>query len=614
MKKIISIPEGASVSHLGKVSMLSQTSNILIVPIMLSVLCVYLLHNYLDGNIISQRLPSLLFFSLFFIFFLWGKWPWNKKTELNNCEAARLVFPIICISMLSLLIMLSFWLWDSIGGDYRIHSFNALKLANGFKDARGFYIEMPNVYTPLSHALLAIVYRISGLSMPVTYFIITAVINFFIPVLAFRAGKASGLTDCCAIILATITALFGGLFFDPESRRMFWLYFPAVQTKFTYISRNLSFFLFLKFFIYFIRIYRNRNPVTSDVASAGVLIGLLGLTHPNGFVLGLFLFFCWAIDYLFLRNGNKKKSILPFFAFPGISLAGFYFIPLALSIIQFGGLIPIDDSVVTVPEALLPLAQLFPFFLLFVPYLAKGFGDRFVIFLTILVSIYLIIMGTKYFYDNESSIIILTRLHRYGPYFLFFIFTLATLGVQTIFQFGNKPLTILSIIFLMLVVLGGAYTNGQVINNGQFVSNFLRTFKPSQWKQKHDSMIQNWPPASELLKNIQNPETALVAPFDEIHKRKFRLLAFNSGVCFAYHNRPRVPFQNFYGLTLTQEKRTLLLQEFYNYLNSNKIVRKDILYRLSSSLFWAQGDKRALPECKIVMGLKGGYLYEVGFE
>ena len=314
------------------------------------------------------------------------------------------------------------------------------------------------------------------------------------------------------------------------------------------------------FLILLVKISTNQKQRYFDFIALGVVLGLLGNTHPNGFATGMAVFSFWAIFFLW-KNRNSYSLLKLGATLPGILLSMLYFVPMFLLAHEYGGFI----SVGRVEELALPLIQIAPFiFLLIAFFYIKRIGyDIFLSSLILLIALFLIITVFKYYSIVEVEWLKpATRVNRYGPYCVLILFFLSAAGLDQIIRlnYGYKlSLALRSI--LLILFLSGSWVTGNVITKGKLLTNLQSTFTMNSSVRPFAQMIKKYPPSEELLSKTTNSQTVIIAPPHE--DVGIERLARYAGICVAYRNRPRVPLKDFYQKTMSQEKRLELLNEFY---------------------------------------------------
>ncbi|MDD5454387.1 MAG: hypothetical protein PHW62_02665, partial [Candidatus Ratteibacteria bacterium] len=343
-------------SFFGKLSLSS-----IIIAGFLSITIVYQIHRLSGGFLLTSRFLSSALFLLFWGFFLLNFWPWNKLDIISYNKKW------IYISVLMLILASIIWSGNTImhsRGDYLVHKEFTLQLLNGETQGHLFYKDAPGYYPFLSHASLAVFSNLIGLPMHYNYLLVCFAILLLIPAFSYELARTLNFSPNLSLFFAGLISLYGGFFVT--IRRMFHLYLPALQLMIPSISRSFGFLLFLIFLILCFKIYQSAKTSYDYSITLGVLIGLMGVNHPQSFFLSL-LFIPLIYILRFKTNFFTKNIILNFLiiVFISIAIASLYYVPAFIEIAQYGGLTP-DD---------IPDRETFPnILLLYGPLLLLGSG------------------------------------------------------------------------------------------------------------------------------------------------------------------------------------------------------------------------------------------------
>ena len=219
------------------------------------------------------------------------------------------------------LVFATYWGGEvGIGGDYRMHRMYAYQLLNGFPVSHEPYPGVPGHYPPLVHTTLALLVHATGLTVHYAMFLLSVAVSVGVAIVAARFGRSLGLGVLGARFLAALLVTWGGAWLF--ELRAFQLYLPAVQLAMPFLSRNLALLLSLLALDTGLRGARSTALSGATAVALGVLVGLLGLTRPWEFGLGLA-----ALVWLAARQRSRATAGAVGLA---LLLSSIYWLPLVL--------------------------------------------------------------------------------------------------------------------------------------------------------------------------------------------------------------------------------------------------------------------------------------------
>ena len=399
-----------------------------IIIFLLAVVVIYQIHRWTNGLILSSSLFTFIIFFSLLAMFSFRAWPW-MRLKVKGAKDYRWLL----ISILTTLLIISLWVGrELISGDYNSFIRFALQLLNGFTEGHNFYKGAPGYYTFVPYTALAIFSNIIGWSVHYSFIAISILISFFIPLASYRLAQQLGFSSRDSFFFAGLVALYGG--FGPIPQRMFstiYCYLPAIQISMPFISRNMNFLLFLLFLSLWFKMYQTKEYSYNISINLGILTGIAGLTHPQSFILIMLFLSIWLVINIWKKELIRYPLISMFI---GTGFASFYYIPLILTTLNYGGLVHTDLFGEKFPTNLWLYGPL--------PVLAiygawkqnewKGWM-RIALFVAIFVIISRIIllffMGTSL---NAGWVIF--RIHRFAPHLFIFLALFATLGLKRLFK------------------------------------------------------------------------------------------------------------------------------------------------------------------------------------
>jgi len=536
------------------------------VVIFLSIAVIYQIHRWSWGAIFPSRLFTCALFFILLIIFSFKIWPWmgfNSKDIINTFDKKW-----IYVSVLAVLLMLSVWIGRSFfPGDYNIHKQFTLQLLNGSTEGHFFYRETPGHYPPLAHATLATFVNLTGLRMHHIFLAVSALIAFFIPLFSYKLARQLNFSWGLSLFFSSLISLYGG--FVLTMRRMFHLYLPANQISMPFISRNIALLLFLLFLIISYKIYQTQNSSYKLSINLGILIGLLGLTHPQAFMSAI-LFLSVIYVSSFKRKCFTKKIILHFIVsiFIGFVMASVYYIPMIIKIIKYGGLTGVKA------EEMFPLSLWLYGPLLFLGIYAfcnkKNLKSW---MLPALLTLIIIVFG-RFILGLAISIKRwhVFRIHRYGPYLFIFLALFATAGIDNLLRF-RKSIRRAAVAIIIFTILTGYTTAFIYLDSWRNIriGKIIKEFKFANIFPERG--------IEQLRFYISNPKNTLIVP-----PKIARRIAYETGLNIPYTEKHRILFKDFFKKNISQEERLKMVNDFYQDLEKG-ILREDILSTFATDIF-----------------------------
>ncbi|HEC92383.1 MAG TPA: hypothetical protein ENI51_05230 [Candidatus Atribacteria bacterium] len=577
------------------------------IAIFLSVAVSYEVHRFSSGIVFSSRCLTFLVFFIFLAVFSLEIWPWmGLGSDIpKNISWKR---PLL-ISILAVFLSLTVWMGaGTFDGDYLVHKQFSLQLLNGNSQTHFFYKNTPTYYPYLAHALLAILTNITGLKVHYSYLFISLALSFSIPLLTYRLAIQLGFAPNLSLFFSALISLYGG--FLKVIRRMFHLYLPAIQISMPFISRNLCFFIFILFLILCFRLYRLKEPDWKISINIGILIGLMALSHPQGFLMSL-LFLAISCLIKFKLQYFSKSIFLHFITslFIAFVIASFYYLPVFINMLQYGGATPVEKAKEVFPNMIWLYGPLIP---LWVYGLMgrKNIKGWFWLSLLMIGTIGIVRLILDFFLSVDQWNIF--RLHRFGPYLFIFLSLFATRGVENIINSWRRIKNIGIIIMIPVVVIGHFTAYIYLSNLYRYKYKFKKVFV----ELKEGKMYALFPASNieDLRLKIDNPRISLIVP-PEISLR----VASEAGLHIAYIERPRIRYKDYFKKTISQEERLSKVASFYQDLQRG-ILRKDILDFFNTNMFLSSHSDltKVFPLLEKICSVqvKGGvyYLYAINYE
>jgi len=199
------------------------------------------------------------------------------------------------VAVASAFLVWATWWGDPGGlpGDYTQHRMYTYQLLNGFPAPHVPYAGLPGHYTPLQSAAIALWMQCTGLSFHYAALSFSLLVASGVSWLAHGVALRAGLGSGGALFFAGLVATYGGAWF--VGLYEFFLYLPGVQLAMPFLARNLG--LLIVLLGVWLAQAAGRGEVSRAAAElgVGVLVGLLGLTRPWEFGIGVVGLLGWAV-------------------------------------------------------------------------------------------------------------------------------------------------------------------------------------------------------------------------------------------------------------------------------------------------------------------------------
>jgi hypothetical protein len=261
-----------------------------ILSVLLAAAFVALVHRSSDGAVLASRAATL---SCFLVGLLavagLARAGWWIEPSARRVERVDRV--TLGIAVLGALLVASTYAGGEhgIGGDYRMHRMYVYQLLNGYAVAHEPYTGVPGHYTFLPHTLVAIATRVFGITVHWALFAVSAAVSAAIAFAAARLARTAGLEQTAARFFAGLLVLYGGVW--AVELRPFQLYLPSIQLAMPFLARNLALLLVLLA----ADLALSAGSARRAWIGSGIAVGLLGLTRPWEFGLGLGLLAAAAV-------------------------------------------------------------------------------------------------------------------------------------------------------------------------------------------------------------------------------------------------------------------------------------------------------------------------------
>ncbi len=532
----------------------------------LAVAAVYGLHAVSGGAVFLSRLYTCGIFSVFWILFSLAFWPWMKFSFPRGSNRERLW---ITAAVPAVLLLASLWAGqDTLPGDYSTHKEFALQLLNGQVRGHFFYRDALGFYPPLTHAVMATVAQFTMLSMHHTMCLVSLFTAFMVPLFTYRLARSLGLSLFSSLFFTGLISLYGGCFIF--SWRMFHLYLPSIQLFITSVARNMSLLLFIIFLNVCVRDI-TESPGFLRSLHAGLLIGLMGLTHPQGFIMGVLF---QIITSLFSLKQAQKKQVLLFGSLSlivGSVITALSSVPTLIALIRSGGLI--QDAGIMMDEiwpASIWLYGVLPLLAVCV-LLNKGSWKRWMVpaLLTMAAPPVIRIVSGLFISTDRWYVL---RIHRFGPYLFIFLALFAAAGSSVLID-KIKRIRYLVTAVMICIVLVGFWTSYRYINRWRKII-VIEVVKDIRHGRLYPHMN-----VERLRLHIPDTRGVLMVQPDIA-----RIVAFETGIDVPYVENPRIFTKDFFERTITQDRRLQLVEDFYEGLQEDTL-RLEILKTFDSNAF-----------------------------
>ncbi len=565
--------------------------NILIV-FFLSVAATYQIHYWTNGIVLFSPLLTFVIFSPLFVMFSIKIWPWMKVNTKYDRESGG--WKWIIVSLLAVYLIIRLWIGISdIPGDYSIHKHYVIKLLNGSVEGYPLYKEAPGYYPPLSDTIIAIFTNLSGLHINHSFLFVVLLISFMIPLISYKLARHLGFSSVLSLFFSGLIGLYGG--FGQMEPTAFQTYLPAIQMYLPNISRNLSLLLFLVFLFLCFKINSSQRLSYNISISIGILIGLMGLTHPTGF--------CIAILYIFIIYGTifKMKCLqkevmlhLTISVFTGFTLASFHYVPLVFKVLHYGKL-----------EGYMRIRDVFPsrFFWTYGPlpflglcaFLKKRKDIKSWMLSSVLIIIVIVLARVflGWVIDVDKMRLGNFFIYKYSPYMFIFLALLATSGFENLFKFMKKMRFVVIAIMILIILIGYStaikYLEEQSrpqesidyfpgLSKKEVIGGFYK-------REVIGTVIRNIFPEKGIEKlrfQVPDPQNTIIVP--PVPPGLAYAVACESGLNVSYVNDHRILFKDFFTKTISQEERFKMVDVFYKDFKKG-ILRKDVLSFFKTNIF-----------------------------
>jgi len=418
----------------------------------LAAAAISLLHRVLGGVVLSSQLLSVLSLCGGFVagYVLLCRAGSGAAALQTGSRPDPVALGVACVGVL--LVFATYWGSETgIGGDYRMHRMYAYQLLNGFAETHEPYTGVSGHYPPLVHTLLALGVQVTGLTLHYVMLGLSAIVSAGVAVVAVRVGVGIGLGVLGARFLSALLIVWGGAWVF--ELREFQLYLPAVQLAMPFLARNLALLLLLLAMDVGLRASQGRLSPRAAAWVAGCVVGLMGLTRPWEFGVGL-------LGLLFVATCRRPREG---WLSVGIALvlSAIYWLPLAIDWLELG----IHASREVARSTDLPTS---PFlYLPLLPLLGLAIVDRaemtgFLRAVSLLVvgllGVPVMALGAGWVGLGETAGLQggLIKLERVGQLLALGLFAIASFGLQRVsVRWGQ---TLASIVALLFVGLGLATT------------------------------------------------------------------------------------------------------------------------------------------------------------
>lgn len=573
---------------------------------------VYLVHWLSGGLVLASGLLTVAVLVVMLGLLVWGKMRFKVKAEELAGQGEALL--PLAIMILALGAYGYYWAGAaSVTGDYAQHHYFATQLRYGFARTHRYYVGAPSFYPPLTHASIAALANVAGLTVHRAQVLLGLLLTCMMPFVAYRLGRVVGFGRLAATFLAGSISLTGGYYWAIRPLRILWLYLPGMQLSLHFISRSLGIVLLMFFLVLLMDVLRGGKVRSASLARLGLLVGLLGVTHPSPFVLAAGML-GGLLVFLRLRRGTELRTLLA--AIPGSLLALLYCGPLLATVARyhgFGGFARNTPEIVPgIPQA---LALYGPLLVMAAIALIAGLSERerdagFVV-PALALTAYFGIFGLVGLAPGIKRLMpVLFKTHRYGPLAFIFLALMAARAVQLTqhrFRPEAKARTrrLLFAGALGLLLLAGfapmALSLGRARARKGRPRNPCPEIRAGRW-----ALL----PAGEedylrLISALPSLPTAIMLPPDMATGE----MAHFTGLDVVYTERPRIQFKRFFTAGKPQPERLRMVEEFYRDLDAG-VVRLDLLRQARATLFFARQSGLAdQPMLQLVAPFRDGYVY-----
>lgn len=575
----------------------------------LSIVLLYQIHFWTNGIVLSSPLLTAIILFSSFTIFSYKKWPWMKFTMDYSRDPKDWRWLIVSLLAGSLTVCIYLGSNDT-PGDFLLHKMMTLQYLNGSPVMRVLYKDMPGGVVPfIPHSIVAVFTNFSGAYVQHSLIFFLILLSFLIPLVSYKLARQLGFSPGLSLFFSSLIGLYGGMGIIDYNYRIPLFYTTAVQMYMPKVGRNLCLLLFFLFLIICSKFSRSSKPTYNYSINAGILLGLLGLSHPGGFFTGiLFIFIIFGVSYRAKFLQKEVLSNLAIALLVGAILASFYYIPMMVKTYIYGGVIA---SLWT---------EVFPtnFFLLYgpLPFLGlyavlsikheKRIWMLLSLFTIMIICLQRLILGFVIDVDRLTVFAI----NYYAPYIFIFLAFLATAGMDNLFRF--KKIRYIAMVLMILITYIGydsAFANLRLIRSQPFdlipgitkskiISTFWGNFSQKTPDRNSDkkrskiinTFITNLFPENGIEKlrfKVRNPTNTLIVPTDP--PELAYNIACNAGLFVSYFDDRYLTAMITFGKgtmshAFSQKQRLKIVDTFYNDLTSG-ILRKDILSFYDTDMF-----------------------------
>lgn len=587
-----------------------------LIVFLLTVVVIYQIHYWTNGRVLSSPLLTFTIFSAVAIILSIKIWPWMKFNTDYVRDPRDWRWIIISAFASCLTLSVHFRMTDS-PGDFRMHKLWVLNLLNGSKESSLFYMEDPGLYPFIAHTVVAVFTNITGLYVQYSLIIVLVLISFLIPLISYNLARQSGFSPLLSLLFSGLISLYGGVedVSHYSHTGVNW-YIPAMSIAQPFLGRNSGFLIFLLFLLSCSRISKLSKPTFNNLITIGILLGLMGVTHPNGFFSGiLFVFVLHGVIYKTNLLQNKIFSSLMIIFITGGILASLYYVPFMLKLLNSGGSIVNHLHKDKFPIShFLSLYGPLPFIGLcafwnkkteMTPWIWLSF-----LMIVTIVSMRLIV-GLVISIDTWVTF----KINYYGPFMFVFLVFLAIAGTDSLI--GYKKLKHIIVLIMVLIINGYIVAfinlNNEVRTEQHFdlipgisKNDIVRAFSgnifqvassPASEVAKGEILrvfVENLFPEKDIEKlrfNIADKTNTLIVPVDP--PELAFIIAHETGLSVSYvHDNYFSSLVTFNKKSIPQEQRQKKVNEFYSDL-SKGILRQDILSFFKTDMFLSLADDLA---------------------
>jgi len=320
-------------------------------------------------------------------------------------------------------------------------------------------------------------------------------------------------------------------------------------------------------------VWQVRKFKHSDVTILGLVVGLMGLTHPTSFIVSMLILFIAGARCVWNVGINRCVGSTLAAISIALLISLFYFYPIWIYAQEFGGLInrPGYDMLPTSLVLYGPLPLLALFAIIRMPQGRMRLWT--VIVFTLTASTWMLLISPQSPLADLKEILPI-RPHRFGIYLSLGLFWLSALGVFAIERIQKRAAIAVVLITLAAGVLADiSYT--EHLSERRKLSNLEAVIE----KQRGKLPIQLGG-LERVRVLLSKPGTAVVL----CPPKLCYLLAYRNGVDVPYVGRPNNKWRHFFKKTIDQDRRLKLVNQFYSRLESGA-VDEEVLKTFHSTAF-----------------------------